>query len=100
MGAVIWAALDSSTFLWYDLNVDRSTSALASYLDGGGRLFLSAQRADSLEREAPGFYSQYLHSSDAQACVGVRDVQGTSSATASPSVSKGATAQVTSSVPT
>ena len=76
-GAVIWAALDSSTFLWYDLNVDRSTSALASYLDGGGRLFLSAQRADSLEREAPGFYSQYLHSSDAQACVGVRDVQGT-----------------------
>ena len=70
-GLVIWAMPDSGFI--FD---DQAQANLASFLDAGGNLFISGQDLYRLQWEGPTFYRDYLHSSNADWCVGVRDVRG------------------------
>ena len=71
-GVVIWAMPDWGHLLsWSD-----ARDNLASFLDGGGKLFISGQRLGDLQWIDSSFFQNYLHSSSADSCVGVQDVQG------------------------
>ena len=76
-GTVVWSAPDSDALVIYDLNVEAATSALASHLDAGGSLLMSGQYLFDLSYYAPAFYNEYLHVTQWDACVGVRDLEGT-----------------------
>ena len=69
-GAVIWAMPDTGF-----LSDSEAQDNLASYLDGGGSLFISGQGV-GLEVRFTSFLGSYLHATDVKWCVGVRDIQG------------------------
>ena len=75
-GAVIWSIPSYGSYLWYDLNADAATSALSSYLDNGGNLFISGEEIFNLQWTASSFYRDYLHTNSANWCVNVWDVNG------------------------
>ena len=75
-GAVIWSIPGSRAYLWDSLNADAATSALSSYLDNGGNLFISGERLFDLHGAAQSFYRDYLHSDGANWCGDVWGVNG------------------------
>ena len=74
-GAVIWSIPSYDSYLWYDRS-PAGISALESYLDNGGRLFISGAELFILGETAPSFYRDYLHVDYADCCVSVWDLGG------------------------
>ena len=68
-GAVIWAVPDNGF-----IGSSEAQDNLASYLDGGGNLFISLQYFWELGNT--GFSRDYLHVSNTNWCVGVYDITG------------------------